>query len=137
MSGNPPLVADQATSQDLEFTVFNPDASRVKRLAKGPVACAECETDVFRHKFCLKLLQAGVSKSNVIFPNSRVALDLVPVALDGVGALTVCVYEYYMPQSVGCGELCPDNSLKTGKGTRYILSGTEGDACVGSRLRVY
>ncbi|PVG02035.1 hypothetical protein CPB86DRAFT_805078 [Serendipita vermifera] len=25
----------------------------------------------------------------------------------------------------GCGELCPDNSLKTGKGTRYILSGTE------------
>ena len=27
---------------------------------------------------------------------------------------------------LGCEELCPDNTLKTGKGTRYILSGTEG-----------
>jgi flavoprotein len=32
--------------------------------------------------------------------------------------------------SAGCGELCPDNALKTGKGTRYILSGTEGRHCI-------
>jgi hypothetical protein len=42
MSGNQSSVGDQAISQDLEFTIYNPEATRAKKL-KGPVACAECE----------------------------------------------------------------------------------------------